>query len=198
MSTRTLCTVTTAMTTLALSTLSVALDGFPTAVLCPDNESIIVAGSITAAGGIPVQNVSRWNGTTWEAMGSLPPNVHLLAVDRGGNLHAAGSMGIVDGTVGARVKRWTGSRWSSIEADLDGEVRSMFFMPDHRLAAVGTFTRAGTLGLERLAFWGGREWCAGVYRYQRLRHHHIHRRDQSRGLLPRRFQRRRFRRHLRQ
>lgn len=142
----------------AWQSLGTGLDGFPTTVLCPDDQTIIVAGAITAAGGSPVQGVARWNGTSWEAMGSLPPAVRTLALDSSGTIHAAGGMGILDGTPGARVVRWSGSQWSAIDSGLNGEVRSMLLMPDNRLAAVGTFTRASTLEFDRLAFWGGQHW----------------------------------------
>jgi hypothetical protein len=89
------------------------------------NGSLYVAGRFGTANGTPVNNVARWDGTSWHALGNgLPPGqgglyraVHSLEFDAQGNLYAAGEFGDVSaGTTDTlfSIARWDGTRWTRL------------------------------------------------------------------------------------
>src|SRR5262249_31012347 len=63
-------------------------------------SDLYVGGRFTNAGGVTVNNVAKWNGSAWSAVGGLNGHVSALAVI-GTNLYASGE--------GQAVFKWTGS-----------------------------------------------------------------------------------------
>ena len=64
------------------------------AVAADGPNAIYVAGTFTVAGAVRVNNIAKWNGTAWEAMGTgltgAEGRVLALSVDAEHNLIAAG------------------------------------------------------------------------------------------------------------
>jgi hypothetical protein len=58
---------------------------------------LYVAGYFEQAGGVPMDNIGRWDGTTWSAMGSVPSNVPFLTN--------------YSGVLLAGLEAWNGSEW---------------------------------------------------------------------------------------
>jgi hypothetical protein len=84
-------------------------------------DSLIVGGRFTAAGGVPAINVARWDGAQWHAMsGGLGtpelPYVSGLCVHEGTLF--AGLHGVDGGPGNMGIGRWTGSGWESLELPL--------------------------------------------------------------------------------
>jgi hypothetical protein len=119
---------------------------------------------------VVVNNVARWNGSAWSALGSgldgNAPLIFKLAVS-GSTLYAAGGFRRPGGTVGDGVAKWNGSSWSALGSGVgypDGSDPSA-----RALAASGTnvyvfgqFSRAGGIPVEGMARWNGSAWSSMI------------------------------------
>ncbi len=79
------------------------------------NGDIVAGGLFTASGSALLQNIARWNGTSWVAMGTgLDGFVNALVVEPNGNVVAAGSFHNAGGIATNLVARWNGVAWSAL------------------------------------------------------------------------------------
>jgi hypothetical protein len=85
-------------------------------------SSLYVAGSFNAIAGISANNIAKWNGSSWSAMGSgMNGTVYALAWD-GTNLYAGGQFYTAGGTSAYNIAKWNGSSWSSLGTGTNGLV----------------------------------------------------------------------------
>lgn len=119
------------------------------------NGDLVAGGTFSAAGGVPTNSIARWNGTAWNAMGSIPANnVYALCVLGNGDVVAGcGSGGF--GTV----QRWNGSGWSPLGSPFGGGVNALTLLPNGDLVATGDFTVAGGAPGNGIARWNGFQWA---------------------------------------
>ncbi|HLP85348.1 MAG TPA: hypothetical protein VK157_13445 [Phycisphaerales bacterium] len=89
--------------------------GFVAALRVLPNGNLVAAGLFDNAGGVNVNNIARWDGSTWRAMeegvaGGTPlllaPSVAALTIDAGGTLVAGGSFFTAGGEPSAYFARW--------------------------------------------------------------------------------------------
>ena len=122
---------------------------------------LYAGGWFTNAGGIPAENIAKWDGTNWSALGS--------GLSAAGAINALASMGnniyatsyILDPTLGGPgniIVKWDGSNWSLLSV-MDDYVSS-FLVDGTNLYAGGQFTMAGTVPANRIAKWDGANWSA--------------------------------------
>ncbi|MCA8974469.1 MAG: hypothetical protein KDC98_07090 [Planctomycetes bacterium] len=128
------------------------------------NGELIAGGYFTGAGGAPIPNIARWNGSSWSSLGAGTPSgmVNKLAILPSGELLAGGAF-TVAGNVGATfVARWNGTAWSSLGGGTapSGAVRSLLTMPDGTVMAGGVFRAAGGLEAHGIAHWDGATWSS--------------------------------------
>jgi hypothetical protein len=125
---------------------------------------LIVGGNFTVAGNVPANNIARWDGTTWAALGAgltfqLAPRqvaVQALAVYNGALI--AGGFFDHAGTVTTNfIARWDGTSWSSLGAGMDRSVSALTVF-DGDLIAGGTFVVAGDVTANFIARWDGTAW----------------------------------------
>jgi len=144
----------------------------------PDGEGplpvqLAAGGEFTAAGGVPVNRVARWDGsarqtfgsglndtvralTTWDSDGDGPQPLQLVA---GGFSTAAGGVTV------NRIARWDGSAWQPLGSGMNASVDALTtWDPDGagplqaQLVAGGFFTTAGGMTRNRIARWDGSAW----------------------------------------
>lgn len=133
-------------------------------------SDLIVAGQFEQAGGVPAQNIARWNGSTWSAIG--PPDSNGIPgisgivydiVATGNDIYAAGSFDFAGGLSANRIARWDGTSWSALGSGLggagDGYVDALA-LSGGDLYAGGDFTVAGGVPANRVARWNGSTWSA--------------------------------------
>lgn len=112
------------------------------------NGDLVVGGTFTHAGGIAAQNVARWDGIAWQAMGSGLPmpsgSAFTALLVRPGEIVASGSFLIAGNIV--PIARWDGAAWSSPGAS--------FVNPRKALATLGN----GDLVTSALERWNGTTW----------------------------------------
>lgn len=117
------------------------------------NGNLYVAGSFDSIGNTPANNIARWNGSTWSAVGSgvgmnSSDIVYSLCVYNN-DLYAAGNFGSIE--------RWNGSSWSSIGTSPGSLVRGMGTW-NGSLYIGGFFTAVSGVGAVNIAAWNGFNW----------------------------------------
>jgi hypothetical protein len=135
----------------------------PVNALQADQTGLVYAGGIfTSAGGVEVNRVASWDGTSWKSLGEgIEGYVHALAVDSQDNLYAAGDFTSIGGVNANHISVWDGITWSPLGSGIDGMVINELIV-DHqdRLYAAGAFYAAGGLPANNIAMWDGIAWSA--------------------------------------
>lgn len=102
--------------------------------------------------------LSRWNGSAWQALGSVV-NRTSWVVDGDGSLVIAGAFTNAGGTAAAGLARHDGTAWSGIGGGVTGTPRAVA-IADGKLYVGGSLTRAGSVDVTNLAMWDGTAWSA--------------------------------------
>jgi len=131
---------------------------------------VFVGGSFTDAGGVPGANrIARWDGTSWNALGTgitggFFPAVYAIAIS-GNDVYVGGSFTNAGGVTGANyIARWDGTSWNALGTGITGG----FFPAVYAIAISGndvyvggSFTNAGGVtGANNIARWDGTQWHA--------------------------------------
>lgn len=138
---------------------------------------LYVGGSFDSVGGVPANNIARWNGASWSALG---PGVSTGGLVRaletyddgtGPALYASGTFAAVGGANCGRIARWKNNAWSVLgsPAGVDvalgssvREVNSLAVFDDGagaKLFAGGVFGQAGGGRADSIACWDGSNWA---------------------------------------
>jgi hypothetical protein len=157
----------------------VAKFGFPASVYAltvfddGTGPALYAGGDFATTGGVTVNYVARWDGSTWSALtGPAGTGVNgevytLMVFDEGSGpaLYAGGIFTTAGGVFVNRVARWDGTDWSPLAGPsatgVNGEIRALTVFDDGTgpaLYAGGTFTTAGGVALSRIARWDGSVW----------------------------------------
>ena len=135
--------------------------GYVYAVAFDSNGNLYVGGDITSAGGVAVNNIAKWNGTSWSAVGrGLNHNVYALTADSSGNLYAGGYFGTAGGVTVNRIAKWNGTSWSALGTGMTGQVDALTVDSGGNVYAGGEFQTAGGVTVNYLAKWNGTSWSA--------------------------------------
>ena len=139
-------------------------------------RSLYVAGSFGSLGGVVVNSIAMWNGSSWSPLGSglvggspnYNPITSSLAVfddGTGPGLHAAGEFTTAGGSAANRIAKWDGISWSSLGGGITGVQSSAFTTmtvfddgSGQSLYVGGLFTTAGGLTVNNIAEWDGTTW----------------------------------------
>src|SRR5206468_3719208 len=123
-----------------------------------------------APGGVPANNIAKWDGTSWTALGSgitgSPARVLALTVFNDGSgpaLYVGGSFTTAGGVAASNIAKWNGSSWAGLGSAASGAagVRALTVYDDGSgpaLYAGGGFTDAGDVAVNRIAKWNGSSW----------------------------------------
>ncbi|MFO8029611.1 MAG: T9SS type A sorting domain-containing protein [Cyclonatronaceae bacterium] len=127
--------------------------------------NLYVGGKFERIGGIEANNIAKWDGESWYALGSgieddhyLNASVHALAV-MGDDLYAGGWFDRAGGQQANHIAKWDGENWSDLDEGLNGHVRA-FAVAGDTLYAGGDFTIAGIARVNSVARWDGSNWSA--------------------------------------
>lgn len=137
----------------------------PTFVTClaTDGANVYAGGYFTKAGGVPAQNVARWDGKGWSSLGGgvSGPVESLKLV--GTNLYVGGYFTSAGGVPANSIACWNGSGWSALGGGISGgfipTVNAMEW-DGTNLFVGGSFTTAGVAAAANIARWDGSTWSS--------------------------------------
>lgn len=122
------------------------------------NNSLVVAGNFTTAGGSTANRVAVWNGTSWSTLGTgFNARVNALVVYNG-NLIAGGNFTTAGGNTANEIAMWNGSTWSQVGTGINNGQVYALAVYSGQLIAAGTFTTVGGSTMNRIAKWNGTTW----------------------------------------
>src|SRR5512133_2104860 len=82
--------------------------------------NLYAGGEFDSIGGIAANNIAKWDGTTWNSLGTGTDSIVLaVAVDSLGSLHAGGWFTNVNGIPANHIAKWNGTAWSALGAGVN-------------------------------------------------------------------------------
>jgi hypothetical protein len=112
--------------------------------LAVSGNNLYAGGAFTTAGGVPANNVAKWNGSAWSALGSgVNATVYALAVS-GTDLYAGGAFTTAGGLPVNSIAKWDGSAWSALGSGVNDGVGALAADGAGHLFVGGYFYLAGT------------------------------------------------------
>jgi hypothetical protein len=145
--------------------------------------ALYAGGFFSSIGGVPANNIAKWNGVSWSALGGGvsgpgkfdPPAVVALTVFDDGSgpaLYAGGDFEQAGQAPAAGIAKWNGLAWSPLGSGVEkdnpwtgevetGAVISLIVFDDGTgpaLFAGGSFDRAGGVPAAGIAKWSGTTW----------------------------------------
>lgn len=141
--------------------LSTGMDGSPffpeVYALTVHQSELIAAGPFLTAGGVTVNNVAAWDGSSWRALGA-GVNIGTRAVlSYDGDLILGGAFTEADGQPALSIARWDGSAWHAMGSGFDARVTALAEY-NGILYAGGWFQNSGASPVSRVASWDGSSW----------------------------------------
>ncbi len=122
------------------------------------NGDLVAGGSFTMLGGVTVNSLARWNGSTWSAIGAAPAApyapVWMATTLANGDLLVAGQFA----GVGEGLARWNGTSWLQTVQWMSGPVFATAELPNGDLLAGGWFGNIDGTPISRVARWDGAGW----------------------------------------
>lgn len=122
---------------------------------------LVAAGHFTSAGGVAVNSLAAWNGSTWSTLDQPVADAQILAATTfNGRLVVGRSY--VENNFNVSDIAWRDSgQWSVLGGDpqgrLNGETRDLV-VHSGNLVAVGAFTQAAGVTVNHVARWNGSAW----------------------------------------
>jgi hypothetical protein len=145
-------------------------NGFVLAALVDDSGNLYIGGSFTEVGDVLANNIAKWDGSAWSALGSGVGSGEVLSLAvSGSNVYAGGTFTTAGGSPASYIAKWDGSAWNALGSysRLDWYVRGPLPTGVYALAISGNdvyaagvfrfFTPGGTMA-NFIAKWDGSIW----------------------------------------
>jgi hypothetical protein len=133
-----------------------------------NGPALYAGGEFATAGGVPANNIAKWDGAQWSALGSgMSYDVEALTTFDDGSgpaLYAGGAFATAGDAPANNIAKWSGAQWSPVGSGLGTpgyQVTSLTVFDDgmgRALYAGGYFRNAGELPVNNIAKWDGLQW----------------------------------------
>ncbi len=134
-------------------------DGYVFAAVVDGAGNLYIGGSFGVVGDVIANNIARWDGSSWTALGlGMNSNVYALAVS-GSEVYAGGTFTTAGGSAANYIAKWNGNSWSALGSGMNGQVRALA-VSGGDLYAGGYFRAAGGIAAYYIAKWDGSSWSA--------------------------------------
>ncbi|MEM9243028.1 MAG: hypothetical protein AAGA27_03085 [Pseudomonadota bacterium] len=123
---------------------------------------LYAGGIFTTAGGNDANNIAKWDGSTWSALGDgINGLVTALTTDSNDMLYAGGQFTTAGGNNVNNIAKWDGSSWDLLGLgveDIGEGVLALTTGSRDVVYAGGQFTTAGGSSASNIAKWDGSSW----------------------------------------
>jgi hypothetical protein len=125
---------------------------------------LVIGGSFTQIGGVPINGIAVWNGAQWSALGGGTDGPVEALFEFQGDLIVGGRFSEVGSTPARGVARWNGQKWSPMGSGLgqpyypQAPGASAFAVHKGSLIAGGGFLQSGDSYTPFIARWSGERW----------------------------------------
>jgi hypothetical protein len=125
-----------------------------------EGTNVYVGGQFSTAGALTANQIARWNGSQWLALGGglgggNAPAVQAIAVN-GEEVYAGGNFTTAGGTGATNVALWNGRAWSGLGSGVGGfphAAVTALALSHHGLWVGGDFFTAGSRPAAGLSVW---------------------------------------------
>lgn len=128
------------------------------------NGELYAGGVFDSAGGVAVNRIAKWNGTSWSSVGggvilSGGPNGHVRTmIVYGGELYVGGYFDSAGSIAARNIAKWNGTSWTTVGTGANNVIID-FVEHNGDLYAGGAFDTVGGVGANRIAKWNGTNWA---------------------------------------
>ncbi|MBE7493500.1 MAG: hypothetical protein HS117_00990 [Verrucomicrobiaceae bacterium] len=126
--------------------------------------NVYAGGDFTVAGTTTANRIAKWNGSSWEALGTGANSVIYALACFGTDIYAGGEFTTMDAVAVEGLARWTGGSWSSVGAGLSSTLSTpkvyALSATGNQLYVGGLFSHAGGISSPNVAEWNGTSWAA--------------------------------------
>jgi hypothetical protein len=129
------------------------------------NGDLVIGGSFQTVNGVAADNIARWDGSQWHALGSGTDGaVTALTVRQSGALVVGGGFLLAGGQPRPGIAEWQNGSWSGFGTGLGVSfpiaVHAVTERANGELIAGGNFAAAGAVPCSGIARWDGVAWHA--------------------------------------
>ncbi len=118
--------------------------------MCVYNGELYVGGYFNTMGGIPVNSLAKWNGTSWDSV----PGISAFPGIQVADMVVWQNQLVV---VGNQIHTWNGTTWGSLGGWVNGG-QSGVEVFNTELYITGNFSNAGGTPTRGIAKWNGTQW----------------------------------------
>ena len=132
--------------------------------LAAGTNALYAGGFFNMAGHAVVNQIGRWDGTNWSALGTgivgkmTLGRVVGIALN-GSDLYVGGTFTNAGGVTASNIARWNGTSWSAVGSGMNNSVWTIA-SDGVNVYAGGSFTSAGGVSANYIAKWNGASWSA--------------------------------------
>lgn len=122
------------------------------------NNLLYASGDFRTTASDTIKGIAKWNGTTWDSLGSGLNSSPTAIAFYNGELYAGGGF-TQAGTISAsHIARWNGVNWDSLPSNnIDNYVFALYEY-NSELYVSGMFSYVGTTTSRSIAKWNGSSW----------------------------------------
>ena len=131
------------------------------AALAVYNGELYAGGAFIMAGENPASYIAKWNGVSWDSVGTGMNNAVMALAVYNGELYAGGGFTTAGGIPVNYIAKWNGTNWDSVGAGIGSGVNIgvlSLAVYNGELYAGGEFTIAGGNPGNYIAKWNGTNW----------------------------------------
>jgi hypothetical protein len=127
-----------------------------------DGSYMYIGGIFTAVNGVAANNIARFDGSSWSALGTGVNGTVGTILVANGQVYVGGNFTTAGGVTVNRVASWNGVGWSALGSGVTGTsststVGALAFIGTN-LYAGGNFTNASGVTASGVAGWNGASW----------------------------------------
>ena len=115
---------------------------------------LIIVGDFTAVNGVACNNIAKWNGTTWSAIGTGLDAAGLSIAVFGSTYIVVGYFTTAGGSAANRIAAWDGAAWSAFGSGLNSYASSISGTSATAFAVGGVFTSANGIMSKYITYYG--------------------------------------------
>ena len=122
------------------------------------NGALIAAGYFNTAGGLPANNIARWDGAAWSTLGEgLPNECRALTVFRGTVIAGGDFVLVGDNGVSNDLAAWDGASWSPLGPGITSDRSRVWALVEFggQLIIGGEFLEVAGIPVNNTAIWNG-------------------------------------------
>jgi len=118
--------------------------------LCVHNGELYAAGLFTRSGATPISNIARWNGSSWQPLGSGINGEVTGLVTCNGAMYAVGAFTTAGAVPCVNIAKWSNNLWSAVTTGVSmGNVMAMTTFGS-KVVATGQFQQMTTGGAQAM------------------------------------------------